>query len=99
MDTMVGDRFVCTLADGRPWTAKHVYLGVLRVKAESALPDVRFDDLRHAYATHLLRGGALVRVVQRRLGRANPSITLGRYPHVTPVQQEDVAGRVASLYS
>ena len=43
----------------------------------------RFDihDLRHTHATHLLQDGWPVAIVSRRLGHANPAITLKLYAH------------------
>jgi len=39
-------------------------------------------QLRHLYATHMLRGGAKVEIVSRILGHAGVGVTCGIYRHV-----------------
>jgi integrase len=56
------------------------------------LPSVPGDtsphDLRHAYASMLIEGGESVVVVARRLGHANPSMTLDVYSHLFADSEE-----------
>jgi integrase len=56
------------------------------------LPSVPADtsphDLRHAYASMLIDGGESVVVVARRLGHANPSMTLDVYSHLFADSEE-----------
>jgi integrase len=55
------------------------------------LPKIRFHDLRHSHATHLLRQGVHPKVVSERLGHSSITITLDTYSHVVPGLQEDAA--------
>jgi integrase len=56
------------------------------------LPKFHIHDLRHTHATHLLMDGWSVAIVSRRLGHANPAITLQLYAHaIADVHGEDVA--------
>ncbi len=55
---------------------------------------VRFHDLRHAHASHLLRYGVHPKVVSERLGHATVAITLDRYSHVLPGLREDAVLKV-----
>lgn len=52
------------------------------------LPGLRFHDLRHFYASLLIRHGESVKVVQARLGHASASETLDTYSHLWPDNEE-----------
>jgi integrase len=59
-----------------------------------ALPRIRFHDLRHAHATHLLSSGVHPKVASERLGHSKVGITLDLYSHVLPNMQADAAAIV-----
>jgi integrase len=58
------------------------------------LAHLRFHDLRHAHATHLLANGVHPKVASERLGHSKVGITLDLYSHVIPGTQEDAAAMV-----
>lgn len=67
--------------------------------AKHGLPDVRLHDLRHTWATLALKAGVPVKVVQERLGHANPSITMNIYAHVIKGMQAEAAETVSALFA
>lgn len=56
-------------------------------------------DLRHAYASMLIEGGESVVVVARRLGHANPSMTLDVYSHLFGDSEERTRAVVDAAWS
>lgn len=64
----------------------------------TTLPRIRFHDLRHAHATHMLAAGVHSKVASERLGHSRVGITLDLYSHVLPGMQEDAAARVDEAF-
>lgn len=65
---------------------------------KTALPKIRFHDLRHTAATVLLRKRVPAKVVSEMLGHSNIGITLQVYSHVLPdMQREATAAMEAAL--
>ncbi len=74
---------------GGPLSTRAVQLSVQRYAQRAGLPDdVHPHLLRHSFATHMLDGGADVRVVQELLGHASVSTTQ-IYTHVTDAARRD----------
>jgi integrase len=61
----------------------------VRLLSAKKLPRIRFHDLRHANATHLLASGIHPKIASERLGHSKVGITLDLYSHVMPGMQED----------
>jgi integrase len=60
--------------------------------------DIRFHDLRHTHASHLIAAGHSIKAVSRRLGHADITITLKVYAHLMPNDDEKLAAGVETLY-
>ena len=91
---LTDDHFVCTHADGRmmqPTWITHEWIALI---SKTGLPRIRFHDLRHAHATHMLAGGIHPKIASERLGHSKVGITLDLYSHVMPGMQENAAAQV-----
>ena len=63
-----------------PGSAYRRLKGLLK---EAGLPDLRFHDLRHTFATHALASGVDAKTLSGILGHTKASFTLDTYTHVT----------------
>lgn len=85
------DGFLFTTSRGNPlmygawrsvWTTS---------RANLDLEHISNHDLRHAYASALISGGASVKQVQTALGHESPAITLRTYTHLWPGDEDRTA--------
>jgi len=89
-----GDSFVFAQVDGSPVQPRSLTHEWTRLLAKTALPRIRFHDLRHTHATQLLANGVHPKVASERLGHSTVGITLDLYSHVMPGMQADAAEQV-----
>ena len=59
------------------------YQRMKKLLAEAGLPNMRFHDLRHTFATHALTSGVDAKTLSGILGHTKTSFTLDTYTHVT----------------
>jgi integrase len=88
------EMYVVAQADGNPLKPNSLTHEFVRFIAGTGLPRVRFHDLRHSHATHMLASGVHPKIAQERLGHATIATTLDLYSHVLPGMQADAASRV-----
>ena len=62
-----------------------------QVLNQSALPEIRFQNLRHTFATLALQNGVDVKTVSGMLGHFSAGFTLDTYAHVTTAAQKKAA--------
>lgn len=79
--------FVCAREDGLPLRPNTLTQDWDRKIANTTLPRLRFHDLRHAHATHMLSSGVHPKIASERLGHSKIGITLDLYSHVLPNMQ------------
>ena len=90
--------FVYAREDGQPIQPRSISQAWRQKLAGLNLPPIRFHDLRHAHATHLLGSGIHPKIASERLGHSKVGITLDLYSHVLPGMQEDAAARVDEAF-
>jgi integrase len=80
-----------------PMHPSRAYRQLKEILSEAGLPDIRFHDLRHTFATHALAGGVDAKTLSGILGHTKASFTLDTYAHVTGDMQRRAAGIVGTF--
>ena len=65
----------------------------------ASVKKVRFHDLRHTHATHLLAAGENINAVSARLGHSDVGITLKTYAHVLPGMSEGLGEATERVFN
>jgi integrase len=92
------ETLICTTALGsgiQPDSLSHEWQKAVR---RLRLPLIRFHDLRHSHATHMLASGVHPKVASERLGHSKVGITLDLYSHVMPGMQEDAVAKIGEKF-
>jgi site-specific recombinase XerD len=72
---------------------------VARALHKAGLPQIRFDDLRHSFASLLIAQGKHPKLISEQLGHASVQITLDRYGHLMDQCYGDASARLeAALF-
>jgi integrase len=58
------------------------------------LPEIRFHDLRHSFASLLIAQGEHPKLISEQLGHASTKITLDRYGHLMDQSYGDASARL-----
>lgn len=89
------DTIICARADGEAYQPRSITHDFARVIANMEdLPRVRFHDLGHSHATHLLAAGVHPKIAQERLGNSTIVTTLDLYSHVSETMQKVAAEKI-----
>ena len=75
----------------QPISPSTVYNRLKALLKEAGLPDIRFHDIRHTFATHALSSGVDAKTLAGILGHTKASFTLDTYTHTTGDMQKRAA--------
>ena len=89
--------FPSLLQPEKPISPSTAYQRLKVILKQAGLPDIRFHDLRHTFATHALTSGVDAKTLSGILGHTNASFTLDTYTHVTTDMQKNAAGIVGDF--
>jgi integrase len=88
------DSLVFTDDNGKHLVARTVVKHFKAIVTRLGIPEKRFHDLRHSYATMALKSGDSIKDVQTNLGHSTSTITLDLYSHVTAEMKKASADRM-----
>ena len=80
-----------------PMLPNSAYHKLKKILKSAGLPNIRFHDLRHTFATHAMTSGVDAKTLSKILGHTNASFTLDTYTHVTSDMQERAANIVGNF--
>jgi integrase len=84
--------------DGRPVTRQRFGRIWRSLRDQAKLPEARFHDTRHTYASVLLSGGVSVPAVAEYLGHS-PAVLLRTYAHLMPADHDRARSAVESAFT
>ena len=86
--------------DGRRVDPRSFARTFKRILKKAGLPKTfRVHDMRHTYASIMLRQGVDIKRIQQILGHASPEVTLSTYSHLMEGALEDAARMLNGLFS
>jgi integrase len=65
-----------------------------QARKRAGVDGIRFDDLRHAFASTLISAGCSVKAVSKALGHASAATTLHPYSHLWPGDEDRITDAV-----
>ena len=82
---------------GGPMSPDSVLKMLHRVLERAGVPELRFHDLRHTFATLALQNGVDIKTVSGMLGHFSAGFTLDTYAHVTTAAQRQAADTMGEV--
>lgn len=86
--------FICTHENGKPINPENMGKAFNKLVKSNNLPSIRFHDIRHTFATLLLKNGTNPKIVSEILGHSNVQTTLNVYSHMLPDMQKETMERL-----
>lgn len=90
------DNLVFTDKLGHHLATRSVYNNFKAIVKKMGLPEVRFHDLRHTYATLALQNGVDYKTISNNLGHATVAFTMDVYADVSMTMQIDSTSKMES---
>uniref|UniRef100_UPI00402898A8 tyrosine-type recombinase/integrase n=1 Tax=Candidatus Fimivicinus sp. TaxID=3056640 RepID=UPI00402898A8 len=81
--------YICCSSYGRPRSKNYHFKAYKQLLKENDLPDIRFHDLRHTYATLLIKNNISEKAVAAALGHSTSRITLDVYTDMKAIVDRD----------
>ena len=78
----------------QPVSPSKAYRRLKELLQEAGLPDIRFHDLRHTFATHALSSGVDAKTLSAIIGHVSSATTLNVYAHVSDEMRQRAADRI-----
>ena len=89
--------FTDPLNPNLPVPPSKAYRKMKELLTKANLPNIRFHDLRHTFATHAITSGVDAKTLSGILGHTKASFTLDRYTHVTTDMQKRAANIIGDF--
>ena len=76
---------------------KSVTYRLHRIQRRAGVPQIRFHDPRHSFATLSIEQGMDIKTISHMLGHTDAGFTMNTYMHVTDAMQQNVADTMGEL--
>jgi len=86
--------FPSLLEPEKPTAPSAAYHRLKVILKDAGLPDIRFHDLRHTFATHAMRSGVDVKTLSAIIGHISSATTIDIYRHITGAMQWQAAQKI-----
>jgi integrase len=83
--------------EGRPLAPRGISMAWATFATQVGMPAITFHGLRHTHASQLIAQGVDIVTISKRLGHANPNITLKVYAHLFGVDDSKAAAAINAL--
>jgi integrase len=92
------DDLIFSNPEGRPLHSGDVSGAWSKFADQASIPEITFHALRHTHVSWLIAHGVDVVTISKRLGHANPNITLGTYAHLFDANDGKVADAINAAF-
>lgn len=96
-DDWNGEGWVFCSLEGGPTIPDSVTQGFAALLKRHGIPKIRLHDLRHEFASLLLKRGVDLKVTSELMGHANVGITADIYSHLLPGMQREAISRLDGI--